>query len=175
MLFVFVVCYRAEYVTGDFRFAGAGFDKVNSKQTLKIWALKEFRNLTRMRKEGITCPRPLIVKDNVLLMEFVGMEGRPAPQLREAAQRMSKRRLNACYHQLALELRHLYQRCHLVHGDFSEYNILYHEDRCVIIDVGQAMDITSPQADELLQRDVHVITLFFRKRGETIGKKMAPG
>ena len=31
------------------------------------------------------------------------------------------------YTQLVLLLREMYQRCHLVHADLSEYNILIHE------------------------------------------------
>ena len=31
------------------------------------------------------------------------------------------------YTQLVLLLRDMYQRCHLVHADLSEYNILVHE------------------------------------------------
>ena len=31
------------------------------------------------------------------------------------------------YTQLVLLLREMYQRCHLVHADLSEYNILVHE------------------------------------------------
>lgn len=37
-----------------------------------VWAEKEMRNLKRLANEGVRCPRPLEVRENVLAMEFLG-------------------------------------------------------------------------------------------------------
>ncbi|MDD1770441.1 MAG: hypothetical protein LUO79_05075, partial [Methanomassiliicoccales archaeon] len=49
----------------------------------------------------------------------------------------------------------------LVHGDLSEYNILWHEGP-VIIDCGQGMTLDHPNAMEFLRRDVVNINRYFR-------------
>jgi len=38
------------------------------------------RNLLRLQKGGIPTPVPVIVKSHVLLMEFLGEKGWPAPR-----------------------------------------------------------------------------------------------
>lgn len=47
-----------------------------------VWAEKEMRNLSRMYSVGIPVPSPKIVKQNVLLMDFIGADGWPAPLLK---------------------------------------------------------------------------------------------
>ena len=42
-----------------------------------------------------------------------------------------------------------------VHGDYSTYNLLYWQDKVIIIDVPQMVNIEeNPNAKELLERDV---------------------
>ena len=59
----------------------------------------------------------------------------------------------------------MYQEVDLIHADLSEYNILVHESKPIIIDVGQAVLKNHPMADEFLERDVANITRFFNKLG----------
>ncbi len=65
-------------------------------------------------------------------------------------------------------MRKLYQKAKLVHADLSECNILYqHEQgKIYIIDVGQAIETSHPNADAYLARDAHQITRFFYKKGK---------
>lgn len=39
---------------------------------VRLWAEKEMRNLRRLQTAGIKCPDPLEVRENVLVMTFVG-------------------------------------------------------------------------------------------------------
>lgn len=48
--------------------------------------------------------------------------GRTSPRLKDAD--LSPAQLPELYAELAIALRFMYQRCQLVHADFSEYNIL---------------------------------------------------
>lgn len=74
-------CGRAgRYVSGDFRFKS--YCKSNPRKMVKVWAEKEFRNLSRMRSAGIRCPRPIHLRMHVLVMEFVGANGVAAPRLK---------------------------------------------------------------------------------------------
>ena len=46
-----------------------------------------------------------------------------------------------CYREVLLLVRDLYQKASLVHGDLSEYNILFHNAQPYLIDVGQSVHI----------------------------------
>jgi hypothetical protein len=50
-----------------------------------------------------------------------------------------------------------------VHGDFSEFNILYHKGHCYVIDVGQSVEHDHPSALEFLKRDCINVNRFFKK------------
>ena len=41
---------------------------------VRLWAEKELRNLKRLVGAGIHCPEPLEVRENVLVMRFLGNE-----------------------------------------------------------------------------------------------------
>ncbi|GAU18014.1 hypothetical protein TSUD_51240, partial [Trifolium subterraneum] len=59
----------------------------------------------------------------------------------------------------------LYQKCKLVHGDLSEYNILHYEGHLYIIDVSQAVDPDHPHALDFLREDIIHVSDFFKKNG----------
>jgi RIO kinase 1 len=69
------------YVQGDFRFR-TGYCKTNPRKMVKLWAEKEFRNLSRLKAAGIRCPQPVHLRMHVLVMEFVGSDGVAAPRLK---------------------------------------------------------------------------------------------
>jgi hypothetical protein len=62
----------------------------------------------------------------------------------------------------------LYHWCHLIHADLSEYNVLTYNGRCYVIDLGQAVDVSHPRADELLRSDAANVTAFFGRRGAAV-------
>lgn len=49
-------------------------------------------------------------------------------------------------------------------GDLSEYNILWHQSKPVIIDVSQSVEHAHPYATEFLKKDLSNLTDFFSKR-----------
>ena len=54
----------------------------------------------------------------------------------------------------------------LAHGDLSAFNILATEDRLVLIDLPQMVDIVgNPQGMEFLARDCRNVATWFRSRG----------
>lgn len=53
----------------------------------------------------------------------------------------------------------------LIHADLSEFNMLYHNDSVVIIDVSQSVEQEHPHAFEFLRKDCTNISEFFRKKG----------
>uniref|UniRef100_A0A0E0E7P9 Serine/threonine-protein kinase RIO1 n=1 Tax=Oryza meridionalis TaxID=40149 RepID=A0A0E0E7P9_9ORYZ len=156
---------RDRYVQGDYRFRH-GYCKHNPRKMVKTWAEKEMRNLLRVGAAGIRCPKPLLLRLHVLVMEFIGKGGWAAPRLKDAA--LSDNKLHESYFELITTMRTLYQKCKLVHGDLSEYNILYFEGHLYIIDVSQSVDLDHPSALEFLKEDCLHVTDFFKKRGVAV-------
>ena len=62
-------------------------------------------------------------------------------------------------------IKRLYQKANLVHGDLSEFNILYHNQNPVVIDISQAVDIEHPKAEIFLVRDIKNTFNFFERLG----------
>ena len=53
----------------------------------------------------------------------------------------------------------------MVHGDFSPYNIMWHDGGPVVIDVGQAVVQSHPKSQEFLVRDVTRLVEWANKAG----------
>lgn len=156
---------RDRYVQGDYRFRH-GYCRHNPRKMVKTWAEKEMRNLLRLKAAGIRCPTPFLLRLHVLVMEFIGKAGWAAPRLRDAALSLDK--LREGYMEIIIAMRTLYQKCKLVHGDLSEYNILYFEGHLHIIDVSQAVDLDHPHALDFLREDCVHVSDFFRKHGVAV-------
>lgn len=153
----------SKYITGDPRFKGL---HGNHRSLIYTWARKEFKNLMRMEEAGVRVPHPFACRRNILLMEYLGTPERADPLLKDAPP-SSPDEAKALFRTLAAALSLLYRRAGMVHGDFSEYNVMLHGDPPVpvIIDVGQAVLLEHPMSRELLQHDVANMVRFFRKHG----------
>lgn len=149
---------RLQYIAGDRRFSET---KKGSRNLISIWARKEFKNLRTAYNSGVRVPAPIIVKRNVLLMEFVGDdEGNAATTLAH-----SKDISAADYDEIINQLAILYQKAKLVHADLSEYNIFKTKDgEIILFDFGSAIDVQHPNSKQFLVRDIMNINRFFEKR-----------
>lgn len=128
---------------------------------VKVWAEKEMRNYRRIYNASIPCPAPILLKSHVLIMEFLGENGWPSPRIRDA--NLSEKRLREAYVQTIIIMRRMFQRCKLVHGDLSEYNLLWHKNEVYVIDVSQSVESDHPSALDFLRKDVSNVNDFFRK------------
>ena len=147
-----------KYIEGDYRFKGVKHD---TRSLIYAWAQKEFRNLEQAAHAGINVPKPIAVKSNVLVMEFIGEEGVSAPSLKEQSPSNPSR----MYRQLFANLSRLYRKADLVHGDLSEYNIMVWNGRLILFDMAQAVPTSHPLAKSLLERDLANINRFFSRLG----------
>jgi RIO kinase 1 len=145
-----------EYLVGDPRF-GELSDK---KEIVLAWTRKELANLRRARAAGVRVPTPIAVERNVLVMEFLGTDGKRAKRLTE----VEIENAQTAFEVLREYMRRLYA-AGLIHGDLSEYNVLFHEGQLVLIDVGQAVTIHHPNADDFLERDCENVATFFARQG----------
>ena len=146
-----------EYLEGDPRFEGIGSDK---KKVVLAWTRKEFANLRRAQQAGVRVPEPTAVERNVLVMELVGLVEDRARRLAE----VDVENPQTAYEVVREYMRRLYG-AGLVHGDLSEYNMIIHDGELVVIDLGQAVTVHHPNADEFLRRDCQNVAAFFGRQG----------
>lgn len=154
---------RDKYVSGEYRFR-TGYSKSNPRKMVQVWAEKEMRNLKRLNQAGIPSPVPLLLKAPVLVMDFIGdKKGVAAPRLKDAT--VPEEVMPRIYDQLLKIVRKLYQECHLVHADLSEYNLLYKKEAVIVIDVSQSVEREHMHALEFLRQDCTNVLHYFRQRG----------
>jgi RIO kinase 1 len=146
-----------EYLEGDPRFEGIGSDK---KKVVLAWTQKEFANLSRARQAGVRVPTPIAVERNVLVMELVGLVEDRARRLAE----VDVENPETAYAVVREYMRRLHA-AGLVHGDLSEYNMIIHDGELVVIDLGQAVTVHHPNADDFLRRDCRNVAAFFGRQG----------
>ncbi|MCQ2071051.1 MAG: serine protein kinase RIO [archaeon] len=151
----------SKYIEGDPRFKGI---TGNRWKFIYAWAAKEYRNLERYYEMELPVPEPIANDKNCLLMEYIGDEQSPAPQLKDAYMENP----TEVYDDVVSFIIDGWRDSHLVHGDLSEYNILLQDGEIVVIDVGQAMTNDFFNAKELLDRDIANINRFFKNRGADI-------
>ncbi|MFQ6119369.1 MAG: serine protein kinase RIO [Methanosarcinales archaeon] len=151
------------YLIGDPRFSNIRHTK---KDIVFAWTKKELRNLKRAYEAGVRVPKPIIAHKNVLVMEFIGKDGIPMPQLKDVE--LDKTQRKKIFNKIIEYIKLLYQNAKLVHSDLSEYNILYtnkNEYPIVFIDMGQSLTTDHYHAEEFLIRDIKNMVRFFNKQG----------
>jgi RIO kinase 1 len=148
-----------QYIQGDPRF---NVKTNNKRQIVYAWVNKEFRNLKRAYESGVKVPKPVIAKNNVLVMEFIGdEEGNPAPLMKHAKIDNPREVLEKLVNYIKI----LYNDAKLVHGDLSSFNVLIQDDEPVIIDISQGVVVENPISEELLNRDIDNLVRDFKKLG----------
>jgi RIO kinase 1 len=152
---------RLPYILGDPRFENV---RKNLRSLVYLWAQKEFKNLKLAYEAKVRVPKPITVKNNVLLMEFIGKKGVSAPLLREVELKSPER----MYRTILLNVKRLYRDAELVHGDLSEYNIMVFRGRPVLFDFSQAVSIKHPNASQFLIRDIENINRYFERFGVNV-------
>merc|ERR1712039_1053346 len=117
------------------------------------------RNLIRLYNASLPVPKPIYLRNNLVVMQFIGKNGIPAPLLKDVI--LPKSKICELYISIVVMIRRLFQNCKLVHADLSEYNILYHEASIYIIDVSQSVNTHHKCAKLFLKRDCKNINKFF--------------
>jgi RIO kinase 1 len=136
----------------------------DTRSLIYLWAQKEFKNLHSAFEAGVSVPRPIAVRRNVLIMEFIGENGISAPLLREIPLKNPDR----IYRQILANVKRLYRKAGLVHADLSEYNVMIWKGKPVLFDVSQTVPKEHPMASEFLRRDLENISRYFKRLGVAV-------
>ncbi len=115
-------------------------------------------------EQGVFVPKAIAVNGITLIMEFIGDDtGNPAPRISDL--KMEKDEAETAFQQSVQNLKRIV-RSGRVHGDYSTYNILWHNGKAVVIDFPQVMEFkNNPNAQAFLARDVHSLCKSFSKQG----------
>lgn len=141
------------YIRSDPRFVGLENQK---RKVIFTWVQREYRNLNVARKK-IKVPSPIIYKDNILMMEFIGHNKESAPMLKDAYPEDANK-----FFEMVIENLLGLLESGIVHGDLSDFNILNFDETPVFIDFSQGTSIKDRDAEELLRRDLKNIFRAFR-------------
>lgn len=147
---------RMMYLEGDPRFQRI---KRDTRSLVYLWAQKEFKNLQTAATAGVSVPRPILVRGNILVMQFIGEKGVPAPLLKDTGPQVTA----TLYGRLLKEIRLLYQKAELVHADLSEYNVMMWKKKPIMIDMSQTVSLSHPLSDMFLRRDLANVNSFFSR------------
>ena len=129
-----------------------------------LWVQEEFRQMKHLYEHGVRVPKAIAVNGIALIMEFIGDEnGNPAPRISDL--KMEKDEAEEAFSQSVQNLK-LIVRSGRVHGDYSTFNILWHDEEAVVIDFPQVIEFkNNPNAVAFLERDVHSLCKSFMKQG----------
>lgn len=158
--------YREGRFIGDARIERAieqGSQKgLNAHQIL--WVQEEFRQMKHLHQHDITVPRAIAACGISIVMEFIGdKDGTPAPRIADL--KMEKTEAEEAFIQSVRNLK-LIVKSGRVHGDYSAFNILWHNEKAVVIDFPQVIEFdNNPNANAFLERDVRSLCKTFRKQG----------
>ncbi len=147
-----------KYIEGDPR---VKITKRNRRNLIFQWARREFKNLETAVKHNVRVPYPITHRKNIVIMEYIGDENGPAPLLKDYYPEDEEGFVKDLLNNLA----RLYYRAEIIHADLSEYNILVHNDRPVVIDMGQSMGWDHPLAYEFFMRDMNQLLKILRSFG----------
>jgi len=133
-------------------------------QQVTSWIEYEFETQRLLYESGADVPKPLAQIGNALLMEFIGeAPGEAAPLLREV--NLTPEEARPLFQRLLYNIEG-WLACDRIHGDLSEYNILYWRGALTVIDFAQAVDPRqNPSVYALLARDIERVCRYFARYG----------
>ena len=94
-------------------------------------------------------------------MKYIGDREYPAPLLKDAT--LTPKQIEKYYKVIKQDI-DIFWKNGIVHGDLSEYNILYWKGKIYIIDFPQSVDVrNNSNAEALLARDKKNIDSWYQK------------
>lgn len=123
----------------------------------QIAAKKEYEALKILHPKGVAVPEPFRQNRHVLVMGMIeGAELFHYPELPNP---------QAVLDEILVNIRKAYQEAGIIHADLSSYNIILQPNqRILIIDWPQYVTTEHPNAQQLLERDVRNVLIYFQRK-----------
>ncbi len=123
-----------------------------------ISADREFKALLECEKVEVNVPKVLGRSRHAVVMRYI--DGILLYKYRNPADP------EAILIEILDSVRKAFLKVGIVHGDLSEFNVMveFNSEKPIIIDWPQYVEKNHPSAEQLLERDVRYITLFFKKK-----------
>lgn len=138
-----------------------------------VWIGRELEHLRALHMAGAAVPRPIAQEGSALLLAWIGDEDGAAPPLRSV--RLERGAAAAAAEELLKQVE-LFLAHDLVHGDLSEYNVLWWDGHPTVIDFPQAVDPRFNRgARSLLERDLRNLAGYFARSGVEIDWRRRSG
>lgn len=136
-----------------------GKSKYGRQERESDWQNTEVETLSLLGAAGVSVPHIFSFYEGVLLLEMiVDDEGQPAPRLADVT--LSPEQAKAFH--LALIREAVLMLCAgIIHGDFSEFNVLVSHRGLVIIDLPQAVQATANSGFAIFERDLKQLAAYF--------------
>lgn len=135
---------------------------------------REYENLNLMYEGRVRVPAPIEREEFIFLMEFLGDESGASPLLRNVDLRAEGFDPIDILAEILEQVDIMFNQAKMVHGDFSEHNIVWHEEQPWIIDVFQSerwhphydtlVRIAKEKALPILKRDLAAILNDFKRK-----------
>jgi RIO kinase 1 len=148
---------------GNSRRGSAATRKTEKGRAAQVasWIEYEYQTQRLLYTHNANVPRPFAQIGNAVLMEYIGNVGDPAPRLSDIV--LEQERAQPLFECIIrnIELALIHGR---IHGDLSEYNVLYWQGTVILIDFAQAVDpYHSSDVFSLFTRDVERICQYFAR------------
>ena len=147
---------------GRHRHSGKSSGRDRAAQ-VSSWIEFEFQTQNLLYDVGANVPKPVAQIGNAVLMEYIGDDDEPARTLREVI--LKREEAQSLFDRILynVELCLSYNR---IHGDLSEYNILFWQGAVTVIDFAQAVDPRHNLGTfSLLVRDIERVCRYFARYG----------
>ncbi len=123
----------------------------------RLAARKEYEALEKIYKLNLNTPKPIGYNRNIVIMSY--LRGKELVYYKSIKNPMK------IFKRIIKQLKVIYQKGNMIHGDLGEFNIVLDEKgNILIIDWLQWVPNDHPNAESLLTRDITNICNFFRKK-----------
>jgi len=123
----------------------------------RLAAKKEYEALEKIYTLKLNTPKPIAYNRHIIIMSYL--------RGKELIYCKSINKPVKIFNKIIKQLRIIYKKVKMIHGDLGEFNIvLDQKGNILIIDWLQWVPVDHPNAASLLERDIRNISTYFRKK-----------